>query len=50
MTPQRRMLGLELILHEQMMNAWQAYELFKDDEFLEIYSEAASEYMTITKQ
>jgi CHASE3 domain sensor protein len=43
-------MSLELILDEQMKNAWQAYELFKEDEFLEIYSEAASEYLQLIKQ
>ena len=43
-------MSLELILHEQMQNAWSAYEATGDEEFLDVYSEAASEFMTITKQ
>jgi hypothetical protein len=41
---------LESILHEQMQNAWKAYEATGDEEFLDIYSEVASEYMTLIKQ
>lgn len=43
-------MSLELILHEQMQNAWSAYEATGDEEFLDVYSEAASEYMEIIKQ
>jgi hypothetical protein len=43
-------MSLELILHEQMANAWAAYEATGDEAFLDVYSEAASEFMTITKQ
>lgn len=41
---------LEQILHEQMRNAWCAYEATKDEEFLDIYSKVASEYMSLIGQ
>ena len=40
-------MSLELILHEQMQNAWAAYEATGDEEFLDVYSEAASEFMRL---
>ena len=43
-------MSLELILHEQLENAWKAYEATQDDEFLQIYSEVASDYLQLIKR